>query len=404
MSLEIDITVKLGSPTPKAPPEELLKSLRTVEVTESSYGPTGFQLVFEAERYSSSESGDEYPLLSTDLLDPFTRVRVVLSLGLLSKKVLMDGYITHQEIEVKEGSGNRILVIGEDLSVKMDLFEISAQYKGKKDSAIATEILGKYSALGISASVTAPTGEPQPAADFVIQQQTTDRKFLDMLARRNGCQFYLDLGTSEGDVKAYWGPPPKKGEGTVQRTLTTNFGPANTVKELRLSQRALVATQTYGEVLDVTQDPMIVPVGVGSASPSLGLASNPAIDSSFTSLAQDPTTFQSKLATLSTRGSLLTHPTWGAAAAKFLAQSNTNNSARDVVRVEGTVDTSVYENILEVRQPVDLRGVGDRFDGRYLVGQVVHKLKFETDSRDYEQTFILHREGVGTTIQSVDEI
>lgn len=396
------ISIKLGATQPSDPPPDLVKALRAVEVIQGIRCPAGFRLSFLADRYPSGPGAlADYPLLDPGLLDPFVRVYVLVTTSSGSPQVLMDGFITRQELTIGK-EGTTITVIGEDVSVKMDLFEVSAEFQNLTDSAIATQILGQYSSLGITPSVTAPTGESAPA-NWVPQQNSTDRWFLQMLAARHGFLFCMQPGPSAGQNTAYWGPPITTGN--RQPALTTAMGPRDNLRSLSLSYDALAPTLTYGSVLDLTQQPaQPVPVAIGSATQVPGLSQTPAIASSAASLASAPASFTSQLSTLGLRGSLLLHPGLAVADAQQLGQSKTNRSVQEVVVVEGELDTAEYGAILTAPGLVDLRGVGNRYDGTYYVKQVHHLLSLEQDQWSYLQRFILTRDGFGSTIATVQQV
>lgn len=396
------VSLMIGKGTPRSASEALVKALNAIEVVHGSRCPSGFRLSFHADRYPP-EPGTmtDYQLLDGGLLEPFNRVQVVVQPEGGAVTVLVDGFITHQELSV-EGEGKALLtVLGEDVSVKMDLVEISAEYPQLADSAIVSQILGKYSSLGVQPQVTAPQGESAPQ-DFVPQQNSTDRFYLQELAARHGYLFYVQPGASAGQNTAYWGPPVTTGD--RQKALTTNMGPANNVGKVALRYEALAPTVAFGRVLDLSQQPAVaVDVPVGSVSAPPGLATTPGLPSSASSLASDPTGFTSQLDTLATRSSLLYHPGDTTGVTRGHGQGKVDLSAREVVVAEGELDTAAYESILVAPGLVDLRGVGGRYDGTYYVKQVRHLLSLDQGEWSYKQKFVLTREGVGSTITTVEE-
>jgi phage protein D len=396
------VQLLMGSPTPSSAPLALRKLLRTIEVIQSSRCPSGFRMTFSAPRYDATDlTGTEYPALDTDLLDPFVRVQVTVQPSTsTTATVLMDGFITRQEVVVGQ-EGTTVTVIGEDVSVMMDLIEISAQFQNTADSAIVKQILGNYSSLGVTLSVTVPTGESAPA-NWVPQQNCTDRYLIQMLAARHGFLFYVLPGSSAGTNTAYWGPPVTTG--TSQKALTINMSRADNLTSLTMTYDALAPTITYGSVLDLTKNPAAaVPIAVGSANPLLNLAQTGPIPSAVSSVATTPSTFTTQLSTLTTRGTLFLHPGLSAIDAQNLAQAKTNRSAQEVVVIEGEVETAQYGAILQTAGLVDLRGVGTRYDGTYFVKQVNHNFTFEKNGLRYLQKFVLVREGFDSKIQAVTD-
>jgi hypothetical protein len=397
------LSLKLGATTPADAPLEVAQALRNVEVVQGSRCPSGFRLTFQLDRYPPVPGTPlDYSLISGGLLDPFVRVQVLVQAGDDPATVLIDGFITRQELSVDESENSLLTVIGEDVSVKMDLFEVSAEFPTLTDSAIVSQILGNYSSLGITPQVTAPTGEAAPQS-WVPQQNSTDRYYLQMLAARYGFLFYIQPGSSAGQNTAYWGPPLTSG--TPQPALTTNMWKANNIKSLSISYDALAPTMTYGQALDLSQVPAVAtPIAISSASQTQGFSTITAIDSQFSSLAQSPSTFTSQLAKLSVRGTLLTHQGLTPTDAQSLGQGKTDRSVQEVVVVEGEVDTAEYGAIMTAPGLIDLRGVGQRFDGRYYMKQVTHNLSLDQGEWRYLQKFVLTRAGAGSTITQVASV
>jgi hypothetical protein len=393
------LSLKLGKTQPANAPAEVLGSLRSIQVSHGTKAPSGFTLSFEADRYPPVQGTlSDYALLDSGLLAPFVRVQVVVQLGLNLPEVLIDGYITRQELSVDGNEKGTLTVTGEDMSVKMDLFERSVEYPNLKDSAIVQQILGKYSALGITASVTTPSDDSAPTT--VPQQNTTDLKYLKMLAARHSYLFYLRPGPL-GQTSAYWGPPVTTG--TPQKTLTINMAWADTVKSLSFSYNALAPTLTYGQSLDLSNStPATLAVAAGTAQ-SLGLSTTPAISSSFSSLAQTPENYYNQLSTLAVRGSLLLNDGLTPTDAQNIGTAKTNRSVQNVLEARGQLDTAKYGAILKAPGLVNVRGVGTQYDGTYTVNQVSHSLSLEQGEWGYTQSFALSRDGFGSTITSVTD-
>lgn len=401
-NIEIKANLLLGASQPKPIPLDLTLAVREVQVIQGTECPSGFQISFAADRYPDGKSqSKEYPLLTTGLLNPFNRAQITVSLNGV-ETVLMDGFITRQEINGSTAEGYVITVTGEDVSIKMDLFEVSAEFENLKDSAIAAQVLGTYSSLA-KPKVSAPSGETAPQ-NFVPQQNSTDRYFLKMLAARNAFDFYIQPGPSRGSNTSYWGP--RITSGTSQKALTANMGETwNNLGRIHMSYDALAATVTYGSALDFSQQPAkLIPIAISGPSKTAGLAQSPALPSSASGLAANPTSFSQQLSTLATRGSLLWHPGLSSDSSQNVGQAKTDRSLHRVVTVRGDMDAAVYGGVLVSPGLVDLRGVGTSFDGTYYVQQVTHQLVHNDGDWTYTQAFVLTREGVGATIQKVKTV
>ena len=403
--MSIELSLNIGADPPDAATPEVIRALQAVEVTRANSVPAGFQLTFRAARYDplydadeGEDSKAEWPLLKDDTLAPFNRVQVIVTIDDGAPQVLMDGFVTRQEVNVGE-EGSTIVLTGEDVSVKMDLFEISAEYQELTTSAVVRQILGKYSSLGITPEVTAPDGESAPT-DYVPQQNCTDRFYVQLLAAQNGFEFYLEPGDSAGQNTAYWGPPVANQSPLPdsQPALISQMENRDNVRSLSLSYDALAPTLAYGQVLDLSKDPAeSAAVAIGSATQEPGLSTDGAIPATpaGSGLAQDPATFSSDLKNLAVRGRLANYPGYPLADATRLAQAKTDRSTTGVVTIEGELDAARYGQILAAPGLVDVLGIGDKYGGTFAVSEVTHSLKYEDDRWQYLQKFVLTRGGLG---------
>ncbi len=391
------LNLKVGPDSPQGASEEMMAALSAVEVTRATAGPSGFQLSFATSRYDLDDpsSVEEWPLLSDQNLQPWSRVQLEVDDG-DSKIVLMDGFITRQEINLDHKSGSKIVVTGEDVSLKMDLFEVSAEYEQKKTSEIVTAILGKYSSAGITQKdVQAPQNEVAPTG-YVPQQNCTDRFYVQQLAARHGFEFYVVPGSSAGSNNAYWGPPVT--DGSAQATLIANKGPKDTVLSMSLSCDALAPTLAYGQVLDLTKNPAEAgDIAIGSATKKPDLSSGGAIPSTPSpgGLAATPTTYSQNLDKLAVRGRLVHYPGFPLAEATQFAQGKTNRSVTDMVTIEGELDSDVLGTVLSAPGVVEVEGLGAMYSGDYYIKEVTHNFRFEIETWYYRQKFVLTRGGLG---------
>lgn len=374
MILGAHLTLLIGPTVPVPAPSALTEALDSVQVTHNDTARSGFQLTFKVGRSGPSDLVD-YPLLRNPLLRPFNRVILVVQLN-TTARVLMDGFITRQQLSPGSDPGTGTLVLtGEDVSIMMDLKEKKVEHPAQSESVIATVTLLKYMQYFLLPPVVVPPvtlDEPSPTAR-IPGQQGTDLKYLQTLARRFGYVFYVSPGPLPGQNKAYWGPPLR--EGTPQPALSVNMGPQSNVNSISFSYDGLAPTT----VMDVVQDsdlnssvPVIaltntrVPPLVSMASPQFNL----------------PNVRQSLLRDTS-------NLTMARAFAR--AQAQVDESVDKVVTASGELDALRYGNFLEARGLVGLRGAGFTNDGFYYVQSVTHSIK----KGEYKQRFTLTREGVG---------
>ncbi len=367
MSLGLRLTLLIGATVPTPAPLSLTEALKRVEITEDATGRSGFQISFEAPRSGPTAVADHANLL---LLQPFTRVVLVATVGFLPH-VLMDGLITHVELQPGGEGGGTISVTGEDLTVVMDLEEKSAEHPAQPDPVVATKILATYAQYGILPVVVPPTMLDVPLAiDRTPSQQGTDLEHLRLMAERNGHVFYIKPGPAPLTSQAYWGPPERLG--APQPALTVDMGGATNVDSLSFRSDGLRPHVVAGQVQDrTTNTAMPVQTFASLRTPLVPL---PAI------------LVQGKVRSKAARYAGLNYPQ-----ALGLAQAQTDRSTDDVVTAQGSLQVPTYGSVLRARSLVDVRGAGALHDGFYLVTQVTHVL----EPGSYKQDFTLAREGWG---------
>ena len=385
------LKVYIGKELAKTPiPSSLAGALTRAEVDLSDEVPSGFQLEFSAQ--PSAEDND-YDLMKEPLLAEFNRV--VLEMLVDDKpKLLMDGFITHKELDQDAG---KVVVTGEDLSLKMDLFEISKEYPEKTDSAIVNEILGRYSPLAFTRKVTAPRNEVAPLR-HTPHQLDTDREFLLKLARRNDCRFYVRFGAG---ATAYWGPPER--DGAAQPALVSNAVMFGNVERLEPGYDPMAAVLYYGSKLadgDGGQESAETPFGAEKYGDTT-LSKAPVPLGDFAALAADPGSFESRLSTLKVRGRYVAHQHLNASRVAAAAQAATDRDGAQAATIEGELDTARYGHVLQTPGIVGVRGAGEKFDGNYYVQSVTHKMNLKRGEVRYMQSFRLVREGTGAKKSTV---
>jgi hypothetical protein len=367
----IRLAVWMGPTVPLPAPPNIIRSLESIEITQTDEGRSGFQLSFKADR--SGLFMADYPILKLPLLRPFNRVIVVVTVNAIPH-VLMDGIITHQQLSPSADKSGLLTVTGEDVSLMLDMEEKIVAHPAQPDIAIVPKILATYAQYGLIPTVIPPptVDVPNPV-ERVPVQWGTDLDYLEELAERYGYVFYISPGPVPGTNTAYWGPP--KRAGIPQRALSVNLGTATNVNSINLQHRALTPTFVSGDGED-----------------SLTGRSLPI--QTFSSLRLPLATQSAMLKTAKAR-KVLPKKTGGLTYAQMLsrAQGVTDASMDQVVEATGELDAVRYNGVLKARGLVGLRGVGSTYDGLYYVKSVTHRLRLG----EYKQSFTLTREGVGTT-------
>jgi hypothetical protein len=365
----IHLTLMIG-PTVAVPvPATTMESLQSLEVTHSDEGRSGFQITFRAGRTGPGALVD-YPGLP--VLKPFNRVIVIVTIAAVPT-VLMDGVITHLQLDPGSDAGNAstLSVTGEDVSVMMDLEEKTAEHPAQDETVIAMKLIASYAQYGLIPTVIPPpVVDPPNPVDRVPVQQATDLEYLKLLARRHAYVFYVAPGPAPFANLAYWGPP--KRTGAPQPALSVNLGPNSNVDSIHFSSNHLAPTLVAGKVQDRQSNQSTAVQVTSSSRPPL--VSAPAL------VANQPNVRKTQF-----REDGLT-----SAQAIGRAQAITDAST-DVVTAEGELDAARYGGLLQARGLVDLRGAGLAHSGTYYVKRVTHSLQLGT----YKQRFTLTREGTG---------
>jgi hypothetical protein len=370
--LGVNLTLLIGPTLPLPAPPSLTESLRQVEVTTSDSDRSGFQVTFAAGRSGPADMVD-YPALTGPLLRPFTRVILLVTLG-ARPRVLMDGVITHRELLPGDAPGTgTVTVTGGDVSVMMDLEEISAEHPAQDETVIATKLIAGYATYGVIPVVIPPPSiDPPMPIERIPVQQATDLAYLTEMADRYGYVFYVRAGPAPLANIGYWGPPVRVGE--QQPALSVNMGAETNVSEISFRSDGLAPTELVGDVQDRLTNRVVPVSSLGTRRPPLATQPDWRVNGA------NVRTTRYRDSGLSATGAL--------ARAQGAADASV-----DSLTVTGTLDAPRYGDLLAARGLVGLRGAGRQHDGLYYVKQVTHRIR----PGDYTQSFTLTREGVGTT-------
>jgi hypothetical protein len=358
---------------PVPAPPDLLESLQQVTVRHNDSGVSGFEMTFKVGRSSPLDLIDFGVLRNPLLLAPLNRVVLLVTFGVVPQ-VLMDGFITHQELSPGSSPGTSTLtVIGEDASVMMDQEDHPTEHPAQDETVIALKLIASYAKHGLVPLVIPPLVIDFPVPiERIPVQQGTDYGFLQEMARRHGYVFFVTPGPAPMTSLAYWGPPPRLS--FPQKALSVNMGAETNVEQISFSSNARAPVLMEGSVQDRTTN-QAVPVRTVSST-RVPLVAEPAW------LVQQPNVRRRQF-----RGSGL-----NAAQAFGRAQGETDASVDETVTATGELDALRYGGLLQPRALVGLRGVGWRHDGIYYVKSVSHTVKVG----EYKQNFTLTREGWGS--------
>lgn len=399
--LGIHFTLMIGPVIAVPAPPVLVESLSAVEVTHSDEGRSGFQLTFQVGRSGPLDLMDFALLANPLLLRPFNRVVMVVTFNVVPR-VLMDGVITNVQLTPSNEPGQSTLTVtGEDVSVMMDMEEKIFPWPSAKEDDIVKAIVAQYAQYAIRPMTSppiAPNLEP-PTRELPVQIGT-DLGHIQSLAARHGYVFYIKPGPLPNVSQGYWGPPRRID--LPQKALSVNMGPATNVESINFSNNALAPTLVVGRTQDAETN-LPVPVITPPLSTRLPRASQPAL------LFNQPNV-RRRLPPVTPEAAARAAPSGEEAGgrsscsqartvqglnlvqAQARAQAIVDSSTDRVVTATGELDALRYDEILEARAVVGLRGAGFSYDGDYDVKSVTHNIR----KGEYKQRFTLAREGTGT--------
>lgn len=366
MSSPFHLTLLIGPAIPVPPPKVVMDALTSVQVTNGS-DRSGFQLSFAVSKKSPLTT----TLLPAGYFDPMiTRVIVAVTVGGIPN-VLMDGIVTRQEMQPSNEPGQSVLTItGEDLSVLMDVVEITRPFVGMPKIAQLYTVLAPYAAFGIVPVAIPPFVMVVKTADesWDSQTKTTDRAYLKTLASTCGYVFYVEPGPLPGQSIAYFGPDVRIP--VPQPALSVNMDAHTNVESLSFSLDGLAKRILVATILDPFTGRIPIPIPL----PNLN-ALRPPLGARLTPPAK--VEFPSDMAKLKP----------AEAAEKIIGKSF---SFPQAISGSGSLDVLRYGRVLRSRMLVGVRGAGLAYDGMYYVDSVTHDIK----RGEHKQSFALSRDGL----------
>jgi hypothetical protein len=373
MAKGLYLSLMIGPLVPVPVSADVLDALKSVEVTQSTEGKSGFQMTFSVSTHSPLFT---VLLLAGGSVPPV--IRVILSVTLNgSTEVLMDGLMTHHQITPGGEPGQSELTItGDDIRQIMNYQDFSGiPYPAVPVEGRVLLILAKYAALGIIPMVIpALFTDIDLPIERIPRQQGKDLTYIEQLADEVGYVFYTEPGPVPGTSVAYWGPEIRVG--IPQPSLNINMDAHTNVESLSFKflkdSRSLPIILVYNEL---TKVPIPIPIpSVSLLKPPLALV--PPIPMEF-----DLVSDTGKLSMVK-------------AALKGLAIAS---QSMDSVTADGSLDVLRYGHVLKPRRLVGVRGAGAAFDGLYYVKSVTSRIK----RGEFKQSFELARDGLISTLPVV---
>jgi len=251
--------------------------------------------------------------------------------------VIFSGLIMSQTIRIDNLVGSALEIECRDNAIKMIVGRKSLTFSKKKDSDIISSIIGSYS--GLSSDVTA-TSTVWPEQ---VQFYATDWDYILALAEANG----LIVSTINGKISVF---PPDKNTTSV---LTVTYG-----DNLLEFNAKLNAVTQLGNVAANSWDFKNQAIVNGNAAPNVSGAGN--LTTKKLSEAIGLSTYQLQTS------------------APLESADLTNWSKAQIIKSEYAkiMGEAKFQgtNLIDPGKYMTFAGLGDRFNGDYLIGGVVHDL------------------------------
>lgn len=363
----VHLTLMIGPLVPLPAPQSVIDALTSVQVT-SGKDKSGFQVTFAVSKNSTLLK----TMLPAGYFDPMSTRVVIIATVNGFPNVLIDGIVTHQELTPSNDPGQSTLTItGDDLSVLMDVVQITRPFPAMNDMAKLYVVLAPYAMFGVVPIVIPPIFDEiiSPTKRWKAQVQKTDLEFIKALAEQHGYVFYIEPGPLPGQSLAYFGPDIRNP--VPQPALNVNMDAHSNVESLTFSLNGLAKEIMVVTILDPITHKIPIPLPIPNVSvfqPPLGARPTPPAKIKFAKKKAGKTPIE---------------------VLKEIVGRLIRGSA-NAITVSGTLDVVRYGKVLRSRSLVGVRGAGLAYDGLYYVDSVTHNIK----RGEYKQNFSLSRDGL----------
>ncbi len=297
------------------------------------------------------------------IFEPWKPVVIEAAFGSTTEEV-MRGYVREIRSEMPRDPGtSKVTVECQDDSFALDREEVRTVWGGEAPTDDAT-IVG---AITADHNLDLDPDSGPGLADLVLNQSSTDIRFLRARAEANGYELIFREGT------LYFGP--MRLEADLQATILVYAGRDTNCVNLSVSEDAHLPDRVAFDVAAAEGSENVEQI----VEPDLPL------------LGPEPAAAGSDLPDFTWRMSRQGQA--DEEQLRAMAQNKANDNSMKI-KADGELDGSVYGHVLRCGEPVPVDGLGDRLSGSYYVDTVTHL--FNADG--YRQSFKLLRNAYGDNI------
>ena len=351
-----------------------METFESLEVIRRGNGQSVFQMVFSIKKGGLFGLLD-YDLVDNDQLKPSCRIAIQVQFN-FTVKTIFDGIIVRRDVSMEnEPGGGTLTLTGSDPTVLMDANEEPDEFPSTKVQTVIDKIVKSYTSFNIFSKIIPPVAENGTSPSGQVRQRSgSDWAFIKRLARQHGYITYISPGLFPLSNVFYWGPPHSIKSFGSQKDLRAGSNVQSNIFNVSGSEDTQISVsarvyprdeQTGGLIPQTLNDPVGNPQGAELVSKNSG-----------------------DLRRTVMVGTECTDSVIGALSN---AQAIVNNSNASPVRLTGTLDSLMYNDVLELGKTVAVKGSGNAYNGDYTVKEVTHKIS----AGDYKQSFTLIRSAIG---------
>lgn len=323
----------------------------SVDVEQRAGAATQYKIHFDLD----VNSGD-FPLLTDSRIGPGSELAVIVPID-GKNNYLVKGPVTGQQVHFEHAGGASYLEVqGTDNSIKMDRESKAAVWSDVTDSDAVSSILGNYN---LTPDVDS-TQASHPETKHALIQRDTDLRFVRRLARRNGFLFWITCD-EQGNETAHFKSPPVSDSSATD--LIINLA-NNTIESFDLSWEVERPSSVSARQLNLNDKSDI---DGDAAKSSLNLLGSQGL----ADIATD------------THSVHLAIPVDDSGDLQARGQGALMESGW-FVRATCRTSVDTLKKILAPQTIVNVRGLGTRLSGKFLVAAVRHTIDATAHAMDIE--------------------